>query len=834
MFGKNKFSWKFNQQSLGWAFNQYQAWARSSFTVPLVGKQSSDDDGLYAVAIQCENVGDFYVDDERLSGDWYGYGLTRHTLRLAPGSKHTLSVRVVHEVRIFGGVILPPPSKFRCELAVPSFPIKEDQEEDSQDIDGDCSSHSRTLMVQVVKEGYGGYVAMDAVENILAGKYISIALRNVGPRSVLVKSVRVVKGSELLSASLANPGEPISLYPSVHRPIAIRLEGVPGAAVKFMDRNTKELAFTLAFELQSGADIDRHNQRVVTGTLRTCTLVIAQRKWGEPYKYTFLDFDGTVQYAAAIPPSHPTSNPLDSAPVLVSLHGAGVEVDQSPFWLSEYKQRERTWIVLPTGRSPCLANGLYGIPEHLKRLPGMRPDPERLLMAGHSNGGQGAWFMVTHFPDKAIAATPAAGYVNIKQYVPFTGWLSNSYTDSHLRGVGIPILARTGGADDNVPPLNSRKLVRLGQENAHNFLSEIPGAGHWFEGVLHDNVMQAFLNQYLHDNTIAHSEDQEDRATAVTHPRFPLEFEITVLNPAGIGSRGGIQVEQKGTVKVKIVKDEQRERNFEQSNTWIVDTTNVRRLRFLDSPSLRLRRGQVSMLVLDGVRFDIGPNDGAFSLATLSLGSFLREGINKGPRWQFMSSSEWIKTERHRETYGPAIQILEKKVVVVVGTHFNNSQTEGAGGQGKSPFARAFDRIAKLISHDIYLYGRGDAEIITDKEFLARIENALPDNEVERPNLVLIGDHHQNSITKLVLAQTEQKVTIDSQEGLVLIQPGSDPVVETEYRQPGTGLLMIRPWGTHNLAMVIAGLDVQGVETAARLFPKRTGLLVPDWGEFWH
>ncbi|KAF9928531.1 hypothetical protein BGZ67_006948 [Mortierella alpina] len=750
MFGKNKFSWKFNQQSLGWAFNQYQAWARSSFTVPLVGKQSSDDDGLYAVAIQCENVGDFYVDDERLSGDWYGYGLTRHTLRLAPGSKHTLSVRVVHEVRIFGGVILPPPSKFRCELAVPSFPINEDQEKDSQDIDDDCSSHSRALMVQVVKEGYGGYVAMDAVENILAGKYISIALRNVGPRSVLVKSVRVVKGSELLSASLANPGEPISLYPSVHRPIAIRLEGVPGAAVKFMDRNTKELAFTLAFELQSGAEIDRHNQRVVTGTLRTCTLVIAQRKWGEPYKYTFLDFDGTVQYAAAIPPSHPTSNPLDSAPVLVSLHGAGVEVDQSPFWLSEYKQRERTWIVLPTGRSPC-------------------------------NGGQGAWFMVTHFPDKAIAATPAAGYVNIKQYVPFTGWLSNSYTDSHLRGlleasiiefdndvhmsntVGIPILARTGGADDNVPPLNSRKLVRLGQENAHNLsavsLSEIPGAGHWFEGVLHDNVMQAFLNQYLHDNTIAHSEDQEDRATAVTHPHFPLEFEITVLNPAGIGSRGGIQVEQKGTVKVKIVKDEQRERNYEQSNTWIVDTTNVRRLRFLDSPSLRLRRGQVSMLILDGVRFDIGPNDGAFSLATLSLGSFLREGINKGPRWQFMSSSEWIKTERHRETYGPAIQILEKKVVVVVGTHFNNSQTEGAGGQGKSPFARAFDRIAKLISHDIYLYGRGDAEIITDKEFLARIENALPDNEVERPNLVLIGDHHQNSITKLVLAQTEQKGT---------------------------------------------------------------------------
>ncbi|CAO3566462.1 unnamed protein product [Mortierella alpina] len=726
-------------------------------------------------------------------------------------------------------------------------------------------------MVQVVKEGHGGYVVMDAVDDILAGEYISVALRNVGPRSVMVKSVQVLKGAEVFNATLATPGKPISLFPSVHRPVAIQLEGVLGSGV---ERSTKELALTLEFELESGPYMDTPDQRVMTGTLRTDALVIAQRKWGEPYKYTFLDADGTVQYAAAIPPSHPTSNPTDSAPVLVSLHGAGVEVDQSPFWLSEYTQRKRTWIVLPTGRSPwgydwhgasiknvvsaveSLARHLHGVPKHLKRLPGMKPDPERLLMAGHSNGGQGAWFMVTHFPDKAIAATPAAGYVNIKQYVPFTGWLSNSYTDPHLRGlleasiiefdndvhmsntVGIPILARTGSADDNVPPLNSRKLVRLGQENAHNLsalsLSEIPGAGHWFEGVLHDNVMQAFLKQHLHDNTIAHFEEQESRMTVVAHPQIPSEFEITVLNPAGMGSKGGIQVEQlripyrKGTVKVKILRDEQRGESHDLSNTWIVETSNIRRLRFLDSPLLRIRRGKVSVLVLDGVRFYIGQNDGAFSLTTLSMGSFLREGSSKGPRWQFTSSSEWNKAERHRETYGPAIQILEKKVVIVVGTHFDSSRS-GGDGHGESPFARAADRIAKLVSHDIYLHGRGDAEIITDKEYEARLENTSSGYEPERPNLVLIGDLHQNCITKLVLAQTEQQVTLDSHEGLVSIQPGSDSAVETEYRQPGTGLLMIRPWGSHNMAMVIAGLDVQGMETAARLFPKRTGLLVPDW-----
>jgi hypothetical protein len=77
--------------------------------------------------------------------------------------------------------------------------------------------------------------------------------------------------------------------------------------------------------------------------------------------------------------------------------------------------------------------------------------------------------LATHFPDKAIAGmtsiwmvglqvfqdrmrtntltrstgffafilivTPAAAYVSIKQYVPFSSWLSISYTDAHLRGV---------------------------------------------------------------------------------------------------------------------------------------------------------------------------------------------------------------------------------------------------------------------------------------------------------------------------------------------------------------------------------------------------------------
>ncbi|KAF9912082.1 hypothetical protein EC991_001028 [Linnemannia zychae] len=830
--------WQFNQQFLGWGFNQFQAWARTSFVVPRLQRQQheTESDGLVSITIQCENVGDFYVDDERLSGDWYGYGLTRHTLRLAPGSQHTLSVRVVHEVRIFGGVILPPPSKFKVELRLP-FPLGHGG-----------SNGSYQPMVQVVSEGTGGVVVMDAVDGVLAGEYISVALRNVGGNPVVVKSVNVIRGANVLVAHLADEttGEGIRIFPSTHRPIAIRLSKCSGPGRTVTQEEYRGGEFTLKFEIETLLGDETGSEKGRIGFLMTSkSLLIVQRKWGEPYMYTFRDFDGTVHYAAAIPPSNPESQPSSSAPVLVALHGAGVEVAQSPFWLTEYTQRERTWVVLPTGRSPwgydwhgasvknvlnaidSLASTLPGVPEHLRGLPGMQPDSNKLFIAGHSNGGQGAWFLATHFPDKAIAVTPAAGYVNIKQYVPFTGWLKSSIiefdNDVHMSNtVGLPILARTGSVDDNVPPFHSRKMVRLGQENAHNTtgirLSEVSGQGHWFTGVLQDEVMLSFLETHLHDNIVTLEPTTEDKEIkTVVLPPFPDSCVITVLNPAGMGSRCGIQVEQlripfrKGTIKLDFVKDN----GSGDEPIRVLETTNIRRFRF-SSLYLSSTSAPIVKLIVDGTPIGI-TKDNLSGKAT-----FIR---NEGRA--LMSGQRW-KVERHRETYGPAIQILEKRVVVVIGTHFDHS--DNINTTVNTQFAKTADRIAKLVAHDIYQYGRGDIEIVTDTEFLARHSTDSSEAVEGRTNLVLIGDSYQNSATKLVLRERASEVTIDTQSGTVSIHPNTDSEYDSQdYQQPGTGLLMIRPWGCSNLAMIIAGLDPQGLETAARLFPKRTGMLVPDW-----
>jgi hypothetical protein len=36
----------------------------------------------------------------------------------------------------------------------------------------------------------------------------------------------------------------------------------------------------------------------------------------------------------------------------------------------------------------------------------IKPDILKLIYSGHSNGGQGAWWFTTHYPDYAMAGTP--------------------------------------------------------------------------------------------------------------------------------------------------------------------------------------------------------------------------------------------------------------------------------------------------------------------------------------------------------------------------------------------------------------------------------------------
>jgi hypothetical protein len=102
----------------------------------------------------------------------------------------------------------------------------------------------------------------------------------------------------------------------------------------------------------------------------------------------------------------------------------------------------------------------------------------------------------------------------------------------------LPILARVGSKDQTVPPLHSRRLVRLIDEwskhsNSINYVEQKDG-DHWFDGILNDAIAQEFLMRFI----------DPKKNPDLRLPQLPNPFVISTLNPASSGSRGGIRIMQ--------------------------------------------------------------------------------------------------------------------------------------------------------------------------------------------------------------------------------------------------------------------------------------------------
>ncbi|CAG8489151.1 15329_t:CDS:10 [Acaulospora morrowiae] len=777
---------------LGWAMNQFQMWARGYFEL---SPKVNDDSKTIPILIQCQPIGDFYVDDRRLFGDWYGYEKSWHVLHLRPG-RHVVNVRAVYEIRAFGGGI-PPALKFKCLMRR----LRTDEM--------GVMMLDRTIVVP------------DLVGGRLAGKYINIALLNTHEKQwITVSKVYVVSSNVKITASIvehrnnnvSNPG--VRLAPSQQRNIRIQMK-IDSPVFRGM---------TIFFKLQFvvSTKTEGHNTYWM---ITTDQITIRNKDFGEIYKFTFKDFDGTVQYGEKLWKAQDLSKSCrpKKCPILVALHGAGAEAEDN-FWISAYKKQKNAWVLLPTGRTPwgydwhgpslrnihaaikTLATRLPGVPKHEKRT--IIPDPKKLFVSGHSNGGQGAWFFISHFPDLVVAGTPVAGFSKIQNYVPYH-WNGEAHVDPILRGilessisefnndlyssnlVGIPILARTGADDDNVPPVHSRMLIRLINEHSGNphaaNLSEVPDQGHWFEDAMNDDAMQRFLDEHLN---ISH--DKEEKLPP------SKKFTVSLLNPASFGSKGGIQIEQL-VIPFRLGKlNVQMDVRENGQIKWNIKTSNIRRFRFVPSDKFMLVIKNVERIMIDGIEFD--------SNHFTSDGYFVK---SKNHTWKFDSNTKWLHKERHPLTYGPAHQILESSqpLIIVIGTK-HKSQNNGS----------RFLEIAQEIAHSWYLYGRGDSEIFYDEEIL--IEGNKIGGRM-RGNLVLLGGPLENHITHLLLKERNSEVIFD--------KDGSFSLKHAKFSDPGIGILFLHPFKRSQLALIIAGTDVKGLDQVSKLFPKRTGVPVPDW-----
>jgi hypothetical protein len=110
------------------------------------------------------------------------------------------------------------------------------------------------------------------------------------------------------------------------------------------------------------------------------------------------------------------------------------------------------------------------------------------------------------------------------------------------------------------------------------------------------------------------------------------------------------------------------------------------------------------------------------------------------------------------------------------------------------------------------MYGNGDSRIIQEAELAD-----LPDS-----NIIFLGGPDENKLTAAFLEFAISDLSISSREF---------NIAGHRYSAKGTGIIFHQPWRQRHMAIVIAGIDEDGFSTATQLIPKRTGIMVSDWGK---
>ena len=166
--------WEMLQKAFGWSALQFQAWIRGSFYIP--------SEGRYGVWIG--SAVEFYLDGIYYDvGNLYDADVVQFSrgglfLDLSSG-KHLLEIRVVNDIRAFGGQVPP-----KVEVQVALRTVTEDL------VVADYDTHGGWVVPTVIdmerKDPWRG-------DACVAGEWASFALRNEGREWVVITDLRVDK-----------------------------------------------------------------------------------------------------------------------------------------------------------------------------------------------------------------------------------------------------------------------------------------------------------------------------------------------------------------------------------------------------------------------------------------------------------------------------------------------------------------------------------------------------------------------------------------------------------------------------------------------------------------
>lgn len=759
--------WDFLKTIYGWASVQYQAWARGEIVVGGNETQS--------VILHTDAILEFWINDTHFfGGDFYSYRNAPPVLHLKPGC-HQVDLRLVRDVRAFGGFLEPT-------------------------IDVVVGVEQVSGRLELAR---AGILMSDVIDGNLATPYGSVALRNSGAYdieitgihaanvsmnvSVLFPLLRLDTNNQLLVARDANV---------ISEQIAdATTERSQGSGVIIVAGQTKPVAFNITLPSQNASSVAYNITYKIVDSSQHSSLEVTQDlkhvSTYAPQKITFPHPGGMVSYAMLRPPAkNATCRPDQTKlPVLLSLHGAGLEAD-SPMVTGALDTVADlcAWIVFPTGVTPWSGDdwhnwGFADVEAAINAIPawiqygnwsGPDVDINRWIVSGHSNGGQGTWYALTHRPDKVLAAIPVTGYASIQKYVPYELWNTadprrtavisaslNSYRHEMVlaNARGIPIQQQNGAIDDNVPAYHSRFLAQqLQLVGANSSYNEVPDQNHWWDGVLTTpELISFYYNQ---------TRSMEEL------PRKEEEFNIVVGDPGDMGSKGGIKVTQ-------LEDPGQYGRVHVQGRT--VKTSNVQSLKF--GPPFW--NGSV---VIDGQSMD-------FTSVATDIDASVRVRLSDNTWAVEAVDIEERSTERRGRQLGSMTAILRTHGPFVI----------------QHPGTANTSHIALQVSRNLYQYFRADASILTKSAKASSVRG--------RGNTILLalGATLEGAAPDFPIQVSSSGVSVRGSRGR-----------DQQYDE-ARGAAWLRPLEDEMLELVLWGADDEGLRQAARLVPMVTGVGQPDF-----
>jgi len=504
----------------------------------------------------------------------------------------------------------------------------------------------------------------------------------------------------------------------------------------------------------------------------------------------------------------------------------------------------------------------------------------RIIFAGHSMGGHGAWHISTHFPDKALAVVTAAGWMRKEYYgdsnVLFEHDICTSYVDAQLKAIfessvvesyvdllapnlkGIPILARIGQEDRAVPPWQQRRMMRILEEGGATVVwEEIPGKEHWWwdtekqsdGGCINDDNMRAFFAAVLHNTSLPVVDysmsgtksksrkkklkvpssgflDEESEFVA-SLPPAPHEFDLIVMNPASQGARGGLRVLQlhrpfaQGRISVKLAND-----------TWILKTRNIRRFAFEKSAATphRLHFFQRDVLV-DGILFSASdPHESVEALVSSS--QHLCSDPLSNSKWRRCREDEMLSkpaaqlfpAEKGPDTYGPARLVAESPFFFVVGGQKEECEAS-KGADGNCSRQPSLSHL--MLSGAVYLANLHHSAADANPQIL--LDEQVTDSMRAGANLILFGSPKDNKVVRHYQQQGLLPVRFGpmaAAANLPEVPDGAFAIGKCIFQGPSVGVIFTFPLRkglsvgdarAGALGLVIVGADEDGLRDVLSL-----------------